>query len=165
MRTLCNLILAGVLMLPASGCYTTKSAERVQRDEEQARTPAHEAQRQAPATPYKDPQLATVLSALLVGAGQFYAGDADMGQRLVVTSVVAVWTGSAFSENSARRGEVNNTPIYIGLGVSGLAWLYGVIDAGNAARRYNARVDAALSPVAIGTADGVRPGLSLHVGF
>ena len=130
----------------------------------------------------KDPATATVLSVLVTGGGQLYAGETRNGLGLLLGSIGATLVGYVVSDFTGESNfhcdsfdcyydtqDPDITPFWIGLGISGAMWLYGVIDASNAARRTNrergfmSSVDFSPMPIA---ANGTwRPGISMQISF
>ena len=101
----------------------------------------------------RDPSAATMYSFFLPGSGHMYAGERAKGGGLLALSV----TGAVLAANSlscAADSSCESTPAKMTLGAAGMlaffgSWIYGVIDAGDAARRFNDRHGLAAS--------GVRP--------
>lgn len=96
----------------------------------------------APVGPVKDPGTAAVLSFVLTGAGQMYAGKTGKGLALLGVQVGALVAGAAASScDTFGRGPVtcDYTPLFVGAGVSVGTWLLSVIEAGGDAREWNAR--------------------------
>lgn len=97
---------------------------------------------------YKDPTTATLIGLVITGGGQFYAGETGKGFLLLGGSLAAVLAGSALSGVKCSSGSsglftggchVDETPLDIGVGIALGAYVYGIIDAPVAARRYDAR--------------------------
>jgi hypothetical protein len=96
---------------------------------------------------YRDPAMATALSALVPGAGHLYAGETGTGIAIVTTSIGAPLAGLLLSVRSERRVctasgcriEQNLVPLFVGAGVTLAAYIYGIADAGRAADRANRR--------------------------
>lgn len=104
----------------------------------------------------KDPTIATLLSVVIVGGGQIYSGEINRGLTLLGIGVGAL-IGSSLSGNS--------TIALVGLGVYLGAWVYGILDADDSARRMNAANGFALAPAALDTPVGMRPGVSTSLRF
>jgi hypothetical protein len=87
----------------------------------------------------KDGTVATLFSLLIVGGGQMYSGEVAKGAGLLVGSIGAVAVGLTSSARSCDLygDNCNRGPAYVGEGIAGVLWLYGVIDAHYAARRVN----------------------------
>lgn len=99
----------------------------------------------------KDPGMATMLSFFLPGSGQVYAGERVKGAGLFVLSA----TGFAVAVNAlscAASSDCESTTGKMTLGAAGMvaffgSWVYGITDAGDAARRFNLRNSLAASDV------------------
>ena len=134
-------------------------------------------ERAARGASFKDPGTATLLSVLIVGGGQFYAGETGRGALLLLSSGVALAVGSALTYSSMMDFScsdvycIDNTnwyPLYIGIGISTAAWLFGVADASKSARRMNEAAGFGMLQVRpdVHYADGgLRPSLRLSVLF
>ena len=103
----------------------------------------------------KDPTLATILSVLITGGGHMYAGEALKGFGLLFGGAAAVGTGYALRNHTdcstestydpfgnpytqtICRNKSSDLPLKVGLATAAACWLYGVFDAGDAARRTN----------------------------
>ncbi len=90
---------------------------------------------------YKDPGTATLYSIGIPGGGQLWAGETKKGALLLGTAVAAPVVGYviAASTCSGYGYDCSLTPIYLGSAAALGAWIYGIIDAGDAAERHNAR--------------------------
>ena len=91
----------------------------------------------------KDPSMATMLSFFLPGSGQMYAGErAKCGALLAIAA-----TGGAIAVHSLSCAAASDCTMSTGgrvLGAAGMlayfsSWIYGIVDAGDAARRFNDR--------------------------
>lgn len=111
---------------------------------------------QAAGLPGKNPRRATLLSALVAGGGHLYAGETQTGLFLLLSSATTLGIGAGLmvygDEADCSGFDCLNRPQYSFLVIGGLyylgAWLYGVNDAANAARRQNVlREFADLGPV------------------
>jgi hypothetical protein len=108
----------------------------------------------------KDPSMATMLSFFLPGSGQVYAGDRAKGAGLFVLA----GTGFGLAVNSlscAASAECESSTGKLTLGAAGMvaffgSWIYGITDAGDAARRFNLRNRLAASGVRPLLAPGAR---------
>lgn len=127
--------------------------------------------------PFNKPVLYTGLGLLLVGpsAGEFYAGQYltyGMGIRAVGTGL-AVWTlqtqtkivtcdDATNSEQKCTDFVENAAPL---LGVAAIMFIggvwYDVLDAADAADRYNKKHAFTVTPTAISTPRGMAPGISV----
>jgi hypothetical protein len=120
----------------------------------------------------KDPSTATRYALLIPGLGQMYAGERVKGAGLLAVSVVGIGVAgkqlscAASSDCSAARGSM-------ALGAAGMvaffgAWLYGIMDAADAAGRFNVAhgvTTVAFEPiVAPGASGRTRVGVSMAVG-
>ena len=120
----------------------------------------------------KDPAMATMLSFFLPGSGQMYGGERVKGGALLALAVVGgAFAGHALSCASATDCEMSTGGRALGaagmLGFFG-SWIYGIVDAGDSARRFNDRASAVASVARpIIEADGrgrIRLGTSLRLG-
>jgi hypothetical protein len=97
----------------------------------------------APALIAKDPSMATMLSFFLPGSGQMYAGERVKGGALLAIAA----TGGAIAVHSLSCAAASDCAMSTGgrvLGAAGMlayfsSWIYGIVDAGDAARRFNDR--------------------------
>jgi hypothetical protein len=110
-----------------------------------------------PAAPQKDPVVGTLLSFLITGGGQMYAGKVGKGVGLMGLSIgsMAVGVGMASNScNSSRYGTTCDvTPVYVATGVAVGTWLYSLITASSDVRAYNlAHADQTAGPVYVATA-------------
>lgn len=111
----------------------------------------------------RDPGIATILSVVIPGAGQMYAGDTMRGVKILggaYFSPIIGWTaGTMFCATGS--GAACGVGLLVGLtgSVAGLgSWVYGIIDAGPTTERMNAAhgfaLDGRLQPLVAPTADG-----------
>ena len=126
--------------------------------------------RQPPPAGYKDPGTATLFGVLVTGGGHFYSGETGKGLALLGIGTGAYLAGALVTASSCDNssGCDNVAPLLAGAGVALGTWIYGIIDADDAARRTNAERGfevAAVGPTAIASPDGARPGLALSVRF
>jgi TM2 domain-containing membrane protein YozV len=111
---------------------------------------------------WKDGGTATILSLLIPGAGQMYAGEVGTGVLMLLTSSVAL--GLAISEYGSCYDDCGGAAAAAGiaLGVD----LVSLIDAGSAANRHNKKLlkqrQVGLAPILTPTARGVKLGLSIR---
>lgn len=104
----------------------------------------------------KSPEIATLIGILIPGGGQIYAGEINRG-----LTILAVGYGSLLGGSLSG----NSTLALVGLGVYIGATVYGVLDADDAAERYNRAHGLALAPAVIETPHGPVAGLGLNVGL
>ncbi len=69
----------------------------------------------------KEPALAAILSFVITGLGQIYAGKAGKGVALLIATIVSFFLSFLI------------IPFFIAIGL----WIYGIIDAYNTAQKYN----------------------------
>jgi hypothetical protein len=120
----------------------------------------------------KDPSAATMYAFFLPGSGQMYAGERAKGAGLLALSIVGI--GIATKQLScAAASDCSSTTGGMALGAVGMvaffgSWLYGIMDAADAARRFNMAhgvPTAGLEPmVAPGARGQTRVGVSIAVG-
>lgn len=116
---------------------------------------------------YKDPGTATLYAVLAPGVGHLYSGEKRKGLTLMLIGYGGLIGGSLGSTLTCLRATgCSYTPMILG-GVALLgAWGYGIYDAGNAARRTNARngLTASIRPTVVPVSRAsLRPGLALQV--
>jgi TM2 domain-containing membrane protein YozV len=100
---------------------------------------------------YKDGTTATLLSLLIIGGGQIYAGETGKGLIMLLGSAVAIGVGYAAS-NCGSYGCETTGPLVGGYVFALGMWVYSLADAHNAAARHNARaprtaIDPRIIPV------------------
>lgn len=131
------------------------------------------AQQAAPPVGYKDPGTATLLSVVVPGGGQLYAGDTKRGLTLLGVGMGGLALGTAMTVGSADvdcdddfdcEDDTNYLPMAAGYLVFLGSWVYGIIDADDSAQRMNTRrgfsvlpegVTPLVKPVGEGTGVGV----------
>jgi len=87
---------------------------------------------------YKDPGTAMLMSVLIPGGGQIWAGETRRGATILVTSLAAPVIGAvAFSSMCGVGGTCSAAPYMLGLLAGVGAWGYGVFDASSSAERVN----------------------------
>lgn len=128
----------------------------------------------APAAGMKDPGIATLISVLVTGGGQMYAGETRRGAALLGIGLGSLIVGSALSTRvTCEPGgfgdncTTNTTPLVVGAVVYLGTWIYGIADASSSVERQNARRQRASNRIrpSIGSyADG-RTLLGLSIGF
>jgi hypothetical protein len=89
----------------------------------------------------KDPALATMLSFFLTGTGQMYSGEQAKGGVLLALTAAGV-AMAAKQLSCATASDCEATTGGMALGAAGAvaffgSWIYGIMDAGDAARRFN----------------------------
>lgn len=109
----------------------------------------------------KEPGTATLISVLVTGGGQFYAGDTKRGLMMFGGSVGSLVAGAALS--GCGGYSCNLTPLYIGSLAAVGIWVYSIVDAAPTARRMNAKYGykvSGLSPII-----NVGPGRTTQIGL
>jgi hypothetical protein len=89
----------------------------------------------------KDPSKATMLAFFLTGAGQMYSGERFKGAGLLALTAVGIGVASK-QLSCATASDCKSTTGGMALGAAGMvaffgSWLYGIMDASDAARRFN----------------------------
>lgn len=92
------------------------------------------AQQATPPIGYKDPGTATILSVVIPGGGQIYAGDTRRGLTLLGIGWGGVTVGYTMTIATA-----NAAPALLGYAAYLGSWAYGIMDAEDTARRMNAK--------------------------
>jgi hypothetical protein len=116
---------------------------------------------------YKDGTTATVISLLITGGGQMYAGETSKGVAMLLTSIAAVGAGYAAS-GCDSYGCDDTGPLLVGYSVAVGVWVVSLVDAHNAAARHNAKAPRTatlqhLAPVIANGAEGTtKLGLSFR---
>jgi hypothetical protein len=118
---------------------------------------------------YKDGGTATLLSLLITGGGQFYAGEGGAGALYLVGAIAAVGIGAGLSKTECGfySCSQNLDPLYAGIGVAALFSLISLFDAAPAAGRHNRKLaarraaQASLSPIVVPRGDRTQVGLNL----
>jgi hypothetical protein len=89
---------------------------------------------------YKDPGTSTLIGVLITGGGQFYSGETTKGATLLGIGLGSLVIGAAASGVSCSEYSCSTNTAPLLLGYAGYlgTWLYGLMDAGDAARRHNA---------------------------
>ena len=85
--------------------------------------------------------MATMLSFFLTGAGQMYSGERAKGSALLMLTAVGVGV-AARQLSCATASDCESTTGGLALGAAGTvaffgSWIYSIVDAGDAARRFN----------------------------
>lgn len=90
----------------------------------------------------KEPGTATLVSILVTGGGQMYAGDTKRGLMMLGGSFGAIIVGAALS-SGVSCGDYScsssYTPLYLGALAAVGIWVYSIVDAAPTARRMNQR--------------------------
>lgn len=124
---------------------------------------------------YKDPAAARRMSFVLPGGGHLYADERRKGMALLAVSVAGFVGGYALSAQTTEfqcddhvlqcQEETDYTMLLYGSAVGLASWIYGILDAPQAARRTNREqgieLQAALLPAAPGGA--LRPALGMRL--
>jgi hypothetical protein len=120
----------------------------------------------------KDPAAATMYAFFLPGSGQMYSGERAKGAGLLTASVVGIAV-AAKQLSCAAASDCKATGGGMALGAAGMvaffgSWIYGIVDAADAARRFNlahgvgiAALEAIVAP---GAGGQTRFGLSVALG-
>ncbi|MCU1291633.1 MAG: hypothetical protein JWP08_483 [Bryobacterales bacterium] len=120
---------------------------------------------------YKDPGTSTLIGVLVTGGGQFYSGETTKGATLLGIGLGSLVLGAAASGTSCgtyasySSCSTNTTPLLIGTLAYIGTWVYGIMDAGNAARRHNTSLGMktiGATPMVRVLADG-RKGMGISV--
>lgn len=117
---------------------------------------------QAQSEGYKSPGTATVISVVVPGGGQMYADELGRGLAIL---------GIAWGAPIAGAISGSSTGVLAGVAVSLASWVYGIVDAPRAVRRYNAGLGTRTASmpvtpfVAQGSAYETRVGLSFTLAW
>lgn len=108
---------------------------------------------------------AFLLSFLITGAGQMYAGETGKGVSLLLLDI----GGTALLINGVAgcggySSECDNGPIAVGAALVLGTWIYSMADAPGAAGRYNQKHARALPVVGVGPRGGAKVGVRLELG-
>lgn len=123
---------------------------------------------QQPRPSPKDPGTATILSVVIIGAGQMYAGDISRGLLMLGGAYGSIIAGAILSSgagcdlNDLTCDDGNHTPLYLGALAAVGIWVWGIVDAAPTTRRMNtARGLASRGTLLVGTDrdNGVQVGL------
>lgn len=91
----------------------------------------------------KDPGTATILSVVIVGAGQMYAGDISRGLMMLGGAYGAIILGAIASSGpscnfaSLECSDGTYAPLYVGALAAVGIWVWGIVDAAPTTRRMN----------------------------
>lgn len=119
----------------------------------------------------KDPAEATTYSLFLPGAGHIYAGESAKGIALLMAGLGGAALYLDAKHNAAntvcdashcRTEHITPDYGYVAMGLAIASWVYGIADAGRAARRYNEDHGLAASPVIEPTGRGANVGLRVR---
>jgi hypothetical protein len=122
---------------------------------------------------YKDGGTATLLSLLITGGGQFYAGDTGGGAALLLGSIAAIGIGAGLSSTECGFYSCSDhrDGLYAGIAVAGVLSLMSLFDAAPATHRHNRKLaarmasHASLTPVFVPSNNRTKIGLNLAVGW
>ncbi len=126
------------------------------------------------AVDYKDPGTSTLLGVLVTGGGQMYSGETSKGLTLLGIGAGSLIAGEVMSASSCLSTSLNSScnvaPLAIGSLVYVGTWIYGLMDAGDAARRHNTAngiKTGAVAPVLrlLPSASGEHAGIGLSLSF
>jgi len=130
-------------------------------------------QQYTPPVVLKDPGTATLFGLLITGGGHFYAGETNKGLMLLGASAGSIVAGTVISAASVSNCAYDYysdcsgsmAPMALGyLGALGV-WVYGILDADDAAHRMNHKNGSRVQPVVSrGSNGGTAIGLSMPVG-
>lgn len=119
----------------------------------------------------KDGGTATLLSVLVTGGGQMYAGETTKGLMLLGGAIGSVVAGAALSSYE-EECDPNNcdqvwdyTPLQIGTLAALGFWVYGIVDADDSVERMRAKsasLPAVLPTLAEGADGSTRVGVSVR---
>lgn len=104
---------------------------------------------------FKDPGTSTLIGVIVPGGGHIYAGEMGKGLMLLGIAVAGPVVGAAVSASTVEfscdgwscSDDTNYVPYALGAVVAVGAWVYGIIDADDAAHRVNQRNGLAIAPV------------------
>lgn len=91
--------------------------------------------------PPKDPGVATIVSLLITGGGQMYAGETGRGLAMLGIGVGSLVLGTALSTTSCDPFEYectqNLAPLTLGVLAAVGTWVYSIVDAPKSVQRQN----------------------------
>ena len=117
------------------------------------------AQQQQPVG-YKDPGIATIISVVVPGGGQMYAGETKRGAMLLGVGMGGVLLGSALTvETGSGLPVMAGSLLYLG------TWIYGIMDASDSAARMNAQRGLAIGDMELQPTIEMKPQGETRVGF
>jgi hypothetical protein len=161
-----SLLLVGAAARPVSAYAQGPSADRRQLDT----STSNVIQQAQPSL--KDPGTATILSVVITGAGQMYAGDVNRGLLMLGSAYGAIIAGAILSHgascdfNPLECSKGSYAPLYVGALAAVGVWVYGIVDAAPTTRRMNAKrglAGVAVPPIVVAAQQ--RLGLGLRVPF
>ncbi len=129
---------------------------------------------QAPKPGAKDEGTATILSIVIVGAGQMYAGDTKRGLLMLGGAYGAIIAGAIISTSASCSftdsldcTDGSTVPLAIGALAALGIWIYGIVDAAPTTRRMNKARGLAYGPISptVLVGRGGQVGLGVKVGF
>lgn len=125
---------------------------------------------QPPPPGYKEPGTATLFGVLITGGGHFYSGETGKGLALLGIGTGAYLAGALVTVSSCENDNNcdNVGPLLAGAGIALGTWIYGIVDADDAARRTNERngyAPVAVAPTVVNADGDARPGLAMRVRF
>lgn len=94
----------------------------------------------------KDPGVATLISVLITGGGQMYAGETGRGAAMLGIGLGSLVLGASLSSPSCSTAEfgtdcsINTTPLTIGILAYVGTWIYGIADASQSVHRQNRKM-------------------------
>jgi hypothetical protein len=91
---------------------------------------------------YKDPTTSLLISVVVPGGGHLYSGETKKGAIILGTAIGGPIIGATIAVGSASNGSTSGigAGLLLGYGAALGAWVYGMVDSGNAARRHNSSV-------------------------
>jgi uncharacterized protein YraI len=139
------------LPLPAPSAPVPTSPPAIRRENAPPTPPAPPQKEEARREPIqeersskKEPGTATLISVLVTGGGQIYAGDVTRGLMMLGGSFGAIVVGAALSHGPSCDSDFSCSsgsyaPLYLGALAGVGLWVYSIIDAAPTTRRMNAR--------------------------
>ena len=117
---------------------------------------------------FKDPGTSVLLSVIVPGGGQIYAGESTRGLTLLGVGLggLVVGTAATFSSVGAScdadsfscSDDTNYLPMALGYVAYLGSWIYGIVDAGDSAHRMNAKRGLAFRGADVSVQPLVAPG-------
>lgn len=126
-----------------------------------------------PAPSPKDPGVATLVSVLVTGGGQMYAGETTRGLTMLGIGLGSLMLGAALSTSSCdvsgfeANCSVNTAPMTLGIMVYLGTWVYSIADAPKSVERMRASSRASISNLRpnVGVTRQGQPALGLTFSF